>query len=307
MNEESRWCLGRLEGCVAKPSSRCKINRVLVVLVAIVYVLQLTLYYYTSPIHTLNSKRQDVEVHFFVGLQDKANKTSANQTKVTDSFNASKTLKVQSGHSQNLAFASPSSELEKGPTNTHDNCYDFWCTSVLDRSSYLNFQLCMSLVESGTHRDPLMGVPKRCQFRSSEGHDPVAFVSVPGSGNTWVRGLLEMATGICTGSIYCDIPLVAGGFVGELVHDGSVLFIKTHTSDAQWKGVPSKKRNIPDAFYTSAIVLMRNPFDTFVCERHRFLLNERTKEDIKQNVLTTDLSHLGEVGLEEFSKLGVQE
>ena len=29
----------------------------------------------------------------------------------------------------------------------------------------------------------------------------VALASHPGSGNTWVRGLLEKATGICTGII----------------------------------------------------------------------------------------------------------
>ena len=31
------------------------------------------------------------------------------------------------------------------------------------------------------------------------GRGPVGLVSFPGSGNTWVRGLLQQATGICTG------------------------------------------------------------------------------------------------------------
>ena len=31
----------------------------------------------------------------------------------------------------------------------------------------------------------------------------VALVSFPGSGNTWVRGLLEQATGVCTGRSVC--------------------------------------------------------------------------------------------------------
>ena len=31
----------------------------------------------------------------------------------------------------------------------------------------------------------------------------VALVSFPGSGNTWVRGLLQQATGVCTGES-CD-------------------------------------------------------------------------------------------------------
>ena len=36
---------------------------------------------------------------------------------------------------------------------------------------------------------------------SGQGRAAVALVSFPGSGNTWVRGLLESATGICTGEL----------------------------------------------------------------------------------------------------------
>ena len=36
---------------------------------------------------------------------------------------------------------------------------------------------------------------------SGQGRAAVALVSFPGSGNTWVRGLLERATGICTGEL----------------------------------------------------------------------------------------------------------
>ena len=35
----------------------------------------------------------------------------------------------------------------------------------------------------------------------------VALVSFPGSGNTWVRGLLEQASGICTGELV-DIQMI---------------------------------------------------------------------------------------------------
>ena len=33
----------------------------------------------------------------------------------------------------------------------------------------------------------------------------VALVSFPGSGNTWVRGLLQQATGVCTGRCICSV------------------------------------------------------------------------------------------------------
>lgn len=47
----------------------------------------------------------------------------------------------------------------------------------------------------------------------------VGLVSSPGSGNTWLRYLLEQATGVYTGSIYCDHSLKAlfsGEHVGML-------------------------------------------------------------------------------------------
>jgi hypothetical protein len=40
---------------------------------------------------------------------------------------------------------------------------------------------------------------------------PVALASFPGSGNTWVRGLIEAASGIYTGSIYKDANLYLHG------------------------------------------------------------------------------------------------
>ena len=152
----------------------------------------------------------------------------------------------------------------------------------------------MAFRQTGLHPSD---VPHRCGFVDAEDRTPVALVSVPGSGNTWTRGLLEKATGICTGSIYCDIPLRSKGFVGEYVHDGSVLVVKTHTSDYQWKGAKLIKRYRDDAFYDSAIFLIRSPFDTFVAERHR--LKTLAKKPSNQG----DQSHITEVGKEEFGEL----
>ena len=38
-----------------------------------------------------------------------------------------------------------------------------------------------------------------CHFLRGEGRETVLLASYPGSGNTWVRGLLQKITGICTG------------------------------------------------------------------------------------------------------------
>jgi hypothetical protein len=38
-----------------------------------------------------------------------------------------------------------------------------------------------------------------------------ALVSFPGSGNTWVRYLLETASGVFTGSVYIDRRIISKG------------------------------------------------------------------------------------------------
>ena len=67
-----------------------------------------------------------------------------------------------------------------------------------------------------------------CHFMNQTLRLPVALASFQGSGSTWVRGLLEQATGICTGSVYCDPWLRASGFSGENVRSGAVIVTKTH-------------------------------------------------------------------------------
>ena len=43
---------------------------------------------------------------------------------------------------------------------------------------------------------------------------PIALASYPGSGNTWLRWMIEAASGISTGSIYYDVDLY---FKGNLI------------------------------------------------------------------------------------------
>ena len=52
--------------------------------------------------------------------------------------------------------------------------------------------------------------------------------SPPGSGNTWVRHLIQLATGIQTGSTYFDKELKVSGFPGEGISNGSVIVVKVH-------------------------------------------------------------------------------
>ncbi|XP_046655773.1 WSC domain-containing protein 1-like [Daphnia pulicaria] len=92
---------------------------------------------------------------------------------------------------------------------------------------------------------------------------PVALASFPGSGNTWVRGLIEAASGIYTGSIYKDANLYLHGFWGELAdwNAGVTVAQKTHDSGADHVRSFSGGRSI---------FLNRNPYEA-ILSFHNFL------------------------------------
>ncbi|XP_037084254.1 WSC domain-containing protein 1-like [Pollicipes pollicipes] len=80
----------------------------------------------------------------------------------------------------------------------------------------------------------------------------VALTSYPGSGNTWTRYLLEMASGVFTGSVYYDIGLYGIGYWGEMSapEDGTTIVQKVHDF-----GDDQSQR-----FNRTAIVIVRNPY-----------------------------------------------
>ena len=110
---------------------------------------------------------------------------------------------------------------------------------------------------------------KRCKNGTfvDKNHPLVALVSFHGSGNTWVRHLLEQATGIFTGSIYCDTTLKIE-FPGELVVSGNVVAIKTHRSDSRELPRDVQIATGKEA-YDKAIMIVRDPFDALVSEANR--------------------------------------
>lgn len=112
-------------------------------------------------------------------------------------------------------------------------------------------------------------------FKEDTG-EKVALASFPGSGSTWSRTLLEQATGVYTGAIYCDKKLKREGFLGEFITSGNVIAIKTHASRAT------------QINYDSAIVLVRSIDDAVRSE-----INRRAS---KKN-------HTGTIDEEEFSML----
>jgi len=90
----------------------------------------------------------------------------------------------------------------------------------------------------------------------------VALLSFPGSGNSWVRQLIETATGIYTGTYHdCDESyIVSGGMIGEGIFNDNVIAVKIHWavgSALQWL----QQHNI--------IYIVRNPFDAMLADYNR--------------------------------------
>ena len=97
---------------------------------------------------------------------------------------------------------------------------------------------------------------------------PIALVSFPGSGNSWVRVLLEETTGIYTGSVYCDKHYLFSGMIGEGVSTENVIAIKSHLSVDEMVSYCKK-----------VIYVIRNPLNAIVAEYTRVIAKAgHTKE-----------------------------
>ena len=114
-----------------------------------------------------------------------------------------------------------------------------------------------------------------CRFLSNSSRQPVALASAEGSGNTWLRSLLEKATGVCTGFSVCDPELRMWGFPGEGISSGKVVVAKTHIIFPQWVGVA--KKLAWEGSYGSAVVLVRNPALALIAEWNRRVTNSPRK------------------------------
>ena len=115
---------------------------------------------------------------------------------------------TQSGDSS-TKFVSQEMAVEKlVPLSRLKNRIDFSQhegLSLLDHQAMNRYYLC------APHSRPTHPLERTTECKKKRFLDPkspiVALVSSPGSGNTWLRYLLEQASGVFTGSIYCDHSL----------------------------------------------------------------------------------------------------
>ena len=109
---------------------------------------------------------------------------------------------------------------------------------------------------------------KNMSFKSSKTR--AVLESFPGSGNSYVRQLLESATGIYTGAIYCDPAYLKVGMIGEGVKTENVLAVENHELFDP-KALPK--------LYDKAIYIVRNPFDAILAEHNRGIAYANKNKD----------------------------
>ena len=128
---------------------------------------------------------------------------------------------------------------------------------------------------------PIPSNNQNCKKMSFKSSGPVvALSSIPGSGNSWVRQLLESTTGIYTGAVYCDPSYVTAGMIGEGMTTNNVLVIKLHYAPTFVKNYLHNDK---------AIYIVRSPFAAILAE------NNRNVARVSKKYLALGDSHVMEV------------
>ena len=155
------------------------------------------------------------------------------------------------------------------PLQVEDLVRQLGVSNLTSRKSQEEFLKCGGMltlreVKNPQPETPIPVIPshQRCKKMSFKSSGPlVSLSSVPGSGNSWVRQLLESATGIYTGSVWCDSAYVKAGMIGEGVDTNNVLGVKLHYYNA----ADTKKVLNND----KSIYVVRSPFGAILSEHTR--------------------------------------
>lgn len=190
------------------------------------------------------------------------------------------------------------------PLITTKKCKSRICREFLTKRDLEYFEYCWR--KSNLKREVERS---QCRFINGTGRSLVALASFPGSGNTWVRGLLQQVTGICTGGIYCDTTLRISGYPGESLRGGNTLVVKTHQVDPRWTGVYYPPNTTDSYFddvpkipiYEAAIFLIRNPFHALVAEWNRYM----TTNMVDNHLQTIDEQFFSELTNNHLHTVGI--
>lgn len=159
--------------------------------------------------------------------------------------------------------------------------HELWILGCTCRTSFITFLREKSSREGLQQREQSSLISNHARFLSKfSTHDKILLVSYPRSGNSYVRKMLEMRTGIVTGSDSrpnrtLSASLLRFGYRGEGVTDQSVWVVKSHYPERLgYIRVPVQR----------AVLVVRNPFDSIESYFHMGMTNTHDK------VLTNDVS-----------------
>ena len=197
-------------------------------------------------------------------------KSKLTSSHLTAPLNTTPPLNIPSSGPRTGIPESASAAMLQFHDTANDNCSLPHCQDYLSNYDWTCNNYCLHRFKGRVKSTHYSGMQGECRFMRGEGRAAVALASLPGSGNTWIRGLLEKATGICTGefqttckmclaiitsravtlrhytepflylcytcigSVYCDLDLKKAGFNGEVIRSGSVLVVKTHRTNTAW-------------------------------------------------------------------------
>lgn len=132
---------------------------------------------------------------------------------------------------------------------------------------------------------------KDCKKQFGKSFPPTAIHSFMGAGNTWMRYLIEEATGFYTGSCYKDADLFKGGFKGELSsidNFSKLIGIKSHNSDYLQAEIAlfNYIQTLPNS---KCVILVRNPFHAFIAEFNRKTTGSHAGIGVENMTVFTEL------------------
>ena len=187
----------------------------------------------TLLIHINLSSSNHVVAHlgrkFSLSSQDASTTKSEEQVDVGPTEN--RELQSNDGEAAPAPAPEPAKvEIEK--------CDDIICKKYLTPREWPYYDECVNETQhprlNKRSEGPLVEeVPTPCTFFNGTARKTATLlISFPGSGNTWFRGLLQQATGVCTGSHKCDGDLRRHGFPGEgVIGKGSGTFLPVYELD----------------------------------------------------------------------------
>ena len=192
--------------------------------------------------------------------------------------------------------------VKSNERSLHDNC--FYDAIMAEEKDGIELNPChCSLIYTTGKRTRVINPYSHSVVSSltevTKVHPLVALVSLPGSGNTWVRGLLEEATGYCTGSMWCDPVLRAKQFCAEGIRSNT-LVVKNHDPNIRWlkEKLAVNSSNLTKPAFSSAIFIHRDPYEATIAEWNR-ALGYKVYNATKHNFTVTGIGYYNTTAVKE--------